>query len=60
MAIIMSLIAQRMEVKRDQERDVSGGTVADVGDEDDSDRAREREGACLASSWCLGGAQGRR
>jgi hypothetical protein len=43
MAIITSVSAQKTEVQRDGERDVSGGTVAVVGDDHDSDRARGRE-----------------
>jgi hypothetical protein len=40
MAILMSLIAQRMLVRRNGPVDVSSGTVVDVGDDGDGDRAR--------------------
>jgi hypothetical protein len=58
MAILMSLIAQRMLVRRNGPVDVSSGTVVDVGDDGDGDRARGREGECLAYSWSRGDAQG--
>jgi hypothetical protein len=43
MAIITRVIASKMVARRSGAVDVSGGTVADVGDEDDGDRAQERE-----------------
>jgi hypothetical protein len=56
----MSLIAQRRVVRSVHFMVVYCGTVADVVDERDGDRAREREWRCLACSWCRGDAQGGR
>jgi hypothetical protein len=39
---------------------VSVTGTAEIIDEDDGDRARGRERACLAASWCLGDATGER
>jgi hypothetical protein len=54
----MSLYAPRMVVRSSGAVDVSGGTVADVCDDGDGDKARGREGECLACSWSRGDAQG--
>jgi hypothetical protein len=50
MAIITSVFAQETVVKHSGELDVSGGTVTDVGDDHDGDRARGSGGRCLAGS----------
>ena len=60
LAIITRLMAQKTVVGRGHVVRWPCGTVAEIVDGDDGYRAREREGACLASSWCLGGAQGGR
>jgi hypothetical protein len=60
MAILECVRAQRKGdgMARDASASVTG--PAEVVDEDDGDRARGRERACLAASWCLGDATGER
>jgi hypothetical protein len=59
MAIIECLMVQKKVNGMAREASASATGPAEVVDEGDDDRARERERACLARCWCRGDAMGR-
>jgi hypothetical protein len=58
MAIIECLLAQKKVDGMAREASASATGPAEVVDEDDGDRARGSERACLARCWCRGDALG--